>query len=141
MPPTKDMGVIKQNRRGRPTKTPLSTSGYLGVDLIGRVRVRQHRLMGCIFLAKFGRQGGFDTIAKLRWADRIGPSITAEKINHTTINRRGPLYGRRFGRGTERRPCLWQRNLGRIFDAWGGLKAWPIGDRRSISMCLTTITP
>ncbi len=64
-----------------------------------------------------------------------------EKINHTTINRRGPLYGRRIGRGTERRPCLWQRNLGGIFDAWGGLKAWPIGDRRSISMGLTAITP
>ena len=29
----------------------------------------------------------------------------------------------------ERRPCLWRRKLGGIFDAWGGWKAWPIGDR------------
>jgi hypothetical protein len=58
MPPTKDMGVFNQNRRGCPTATPLSTSRYSGVDLIGRARERRHRLMGCIFLAKFGRRGG-----------------------------------------------------------------------------------
>ena len=65
MPPTKDMGVFKQNRRGRPTATPLLTPGYSGVDLIGRAREWRHRLMGCIFLAKFGRRGGFDTPAQL----------------------------------------------------------------------------
>ena len=92
-------------------------------------------------MGKIWPVGGFDTRAKSQWEDLIGSSILAEKNNHTTINRRGPLYGRRIGRGTERRPCLWQRNLGGIFDAWGGLKAWPIGDRRSISMGLTAITP
>ena len=58
MPPTKDMGVITKNRCGRPTATPLSKSGYSGVDRFGRARERRHRLMGCIFLAKFGRWGG-----------------------------------------------------------------------------------
>ena len=29
--------------------------------------------------------GGFDTLAELQWADLIGPSIPAKKINHTTI--------------------------------------------------------
>jgi len=72
---------------------------------------------GVHILGEIRPAGGFDTLAELRWADRIGPSIPAEKINHTTINRRGPLYGRRIGRGMERRPCLWQRNLGGIFDA------------------------
>ena len=38
--------------------------------------------------------GGFDTLAESRWADLIGPSIPVLKINHTTINRRGPLYVR-----------------------------------------------
>jgi hypothetical protein len=50
--------------------------------------------------------GGVDTLAESRWAVRIGPSIPARKINHATINRWGPLYGRRIGRGMERRPCL-----------------------------------
>jgi hypothetical protein len=34
------------------------------------------------------------TLAKLRWEDRIGPSIPVQKINHTTIIRHGPLYAR-----------------------------------------------
>ncbi len=42
---------------------------------------------------------------------------------------RRPLCVRRIGRGTERRPCLWRMKLGGIFDAWGGWKAWAIGDR------------
>jgi hypothetical protein len=98
----------------------------------GPIRTGEGAAAPCIgvhILGEIRPAGGFDTLAELRWADRIGPSIPAEKINHTTINRRGPLYGRRIGRGTERRPCLWQRNLGGIFDAWGGLKAWPIGDQ------------
>jgi hypothetical protein len=73
--------------------------------------------------------GGFDTLAESRWEDRIGPSILVQKMNHITINRRRPLCVRRIGRGTKRRPCLWQRKLGGIFDAWGGWKAWAIGDR------------
>jgi hypothetical protein len=81
-------------------------------------------ILGEIWLA-----GGFDTLAKSRWEDRIGPSILVEKINHITINRQRPLCVRQIGRGMERRPCLWQRKLGGIFDAWGGWMAWATGDR------------
>jgi len=35
---------------------------------------------------------GFDTLVESQWKDQIGPSIPVRKINHTTINRRGPLY-------------------------------------------------
>jgi hypothetical protein len=35
--------------------------------------------------------GGFVTLAESGWADLIGPSIPVLKINHTTINIRGPL--------------------------------------------------
>ena len=59
---------------------------------------------------------GFVTLAESQWEDQIGPSILIQKINHTTINRRGPLNVWRIGRGIERRPCLWRRKLGRIFD-------------------------
>ena len=31
--------------------------------------------------------GGFDTLAKLRWAGQIGPSIPVEQFKNTTINR------------------------------------------------------
>ena len=86
---------------------------FIGVHILGEIRPA----------------GGFDTLAESRWEDRIGPSIVVQKINHTTINRRRPLYVRRIGRGMERRPCLWRRKLGGIFDAWGGWKAWAIGDR------------
>ena len=79
---------------------------FIGVQILGEIRPA----------------GGFVTLAELQWADLvIGPSISAEKINHTTINRSGPLY--------IRRPCLWRRKLGGIFDALGGWKAWPIGDQ------------
>ena len=58
MPPTKATGAgIKQNRCGCPIATPLSTSGYSGVVQFGWARERRHRLMGCIFWAKFGRRG------------------------------------------------------------------------------------
>jgi hypothetical protein len=78
--------------------------------------------------------GGFDTLAKSRWEDRIRPSIPVQKINHTTINRQGPLYVRRIGRGAERWPCLWRRKLGGIFDAWGGGRHGQLVTGRSISM-------
>ena len=74
---------------------------FIGVHILGEIRPA----------------GGFDTLAESRWEDRIGPSIPVQKFNHTTINRRGPLIVRRIGRGTERRPCLWRRKLGGIFDA------------------------
>ena len=35
--------------------------------------------------------GGVDTLAESQWEDRIGLSILVQKINHTAINRRGPL--------------------------------------------------
>ena len=41
--------------------------------------------------------GGFVTLAESRWVDLIGPSIPVQKINHTTINHRGPLCVRRIG--------------------------------------------
>jgi hypothetical protein len=85
--------------------------------------------IGVHILGKIWPAGGFDTLAESRWEDRIGPSIPVQKINHTTINRRGPFNGQRIGRGMERRPCLWRRILRGIFDAWGGWKAWPIDDR------------
>jgi len=83
---------------------------------------------GVHVMGKIRPTGGFDTLAESRWADLIGPPIQARKINHATINHRGPLYGRRIGRGMKRQPCLWRRILGGIFDAWVGLKAWPIVD-------------
>ena len=79
---------------------------FIGVHILGEIRPA----------------GGFDTLAESRWEDRIGPSIPVQKFNHTTINRRGPLIVRRIGRGTERRPCLWRRKLGGIFDSWGGVE-------------------
>jgi hypothetical protein len=75
---------------------------------------------GVHIMGKIRPAGGFDTLAESRWAVLIGPSIPARKINHATINRWGPLYGRRIGSGMERRPCLWRRILRGIFDAWGG---------------------
>jgi hypothetical protein len=73
--------------------------------------------IGVHVLGKIRPAGGFDTLAKLRWEDRIGQSIPVQKFNHTTINRQGPLYVWRIRRGTGRRPCLWQRKLGGILDA------------------------
>ena len=63
--------------------------------------------IGVHIMGKIWPAGGFVTLAELRWEDRIGPSIPVQKINHTTINRQGPLYVRQIRRGTERRPCLW----------------------------------
>ena len=92
-------------------------------------------------LGKFQPAGGFDTLAKSRWVVLIGPSIPARKINHATINRQGPLYGRRIGRGMERRPCLWRRILRGIFDAWGGRRHGQLVTGRSISMAPPACTP
>jgi len=64
---------------------------FIGVHIMGEIRPA----------------GGFDTLAKLQWEDRIGPSIPVQKINHTTINHQRPLCVRRIGSETERRPCLW----------------------------------
>jgi hypothetical protein len=48
---------------------------YIGVHILGKIRPA----------------GGFVTLAESRWEDQIGPSITVQNLNHTTINRRGPL--------------------------------------------------
>jgi len=66
---------------------------FIGVHILGEIRLA----------------GGFDTLAKSRWEDQIGPSILVQKINHTTINHRGSLNVWQIGRGKERRPCLWRR--------------------------------
>jgi len=66
---------------------------FIGVHILGEIRLA----------------GGFDTLAKSRWEDQIGPSIPVQKINHTTINRRGSHNVWQIGWGMERRPCLWQR--------------------------------
>jgi hypothetical protein len=98
---------------------------FIGVHILGEIRPA----------------GGFDTLAKSRWEDRIGPSIPVQKFNHTTINHRGPLNVRRIGRGTERRPCMWRRKLGGIFDAWGGGKHGQLVTGWSISMVPPALTP
>jgi hypothetical protein len=77
---------------------------------------------GVYILGEIRPAGVFDTLAESQWDDLIGLSIPVLKINHTTINRQGPIYGRRIGHGTERRPCLWRWKLGRLFDAWGGVE-------------------
>ena len=55
-----------------------ATALFNGVHILGEIRPA----------------GGFDTLAESQRKDRIGPSIPVRKINHTTINRRGPLYVR-----------------------------------------------
>ena len=57
-------------RTGEGTAAP-----FIGVHILGEIRPG----------------GWFVTLAKSRWEDQIGPSITVQKLNHTTINRRGPL--------------------------------------------------
>jgi hypothetical protein len=117
------------------TKPPRKPHRNTMIDVVvlgcGPIRMGEGAMapfIGVHILGKIQPAGGFDTLAESRWEDQIGPSIPIQKINHTTINRRGPLYVWRIGHGTERRPCLWQRKLGGIFDALGGWKAWPIGD-------------
>ena len=73
--------------------------------------------IGVHILGEIWPAGGFDTLAKLRWEDQIGPSILVQKINQITINHLRPLCVWRIGHGTERQPCLWQWKLGEIFDA------------------------
>ncbi len=66
--------------------------------------------IGVYILGEIRPVGGFDTLAESRWEDQIGLSIPVQKINHTTINRRGPLNVRRIGRGMERRPVCGDGN-------------------------------
>ncbi len=101
MPPTKAMGAITQNRRGLPTATPLSTSWYSGVVRFGRARERWHRLLGCIFWAKFGRRGGL-----IPWPNHDGRTeldrLSRSKNSTILQSTVGCLVGQRIGRGTEK---------------------------------------
>ena len=72
---------------------------------------------GVQILGKIWAVGGVDTLAESRLENQIGLSIPVKKINHTTINHRGPLNVRRIGHRTKRRPYLWRRKLAGIFDA------------------------
>ena len=42
---------------------------FIGVHILGEIRLA----------------GGFDTLAKSRWEDQIGPAIPEQKITHTTL--------------------------------------------------------
>ena len=117
--PTKAMGRIKQPPRP-PHHNTMIDLVVLGYGPIQMGEGAAAPFNGVHIMGEIRPAGGFDTLAESRWAVLIGPSIPARKINHATINRRGPLYGRRIGRGMERRPCLWRRILRGIFDAWGG---------------------
>jgi len=103
------------------TKPPRSPHRNTIIDVVvlgcGPIRTGKKAVapfVGVHILGNIRPAGGFDTLAESHWEDQIGPSIPVQKINHTTINRRGPLYVRRIGRGTERRPCLWRPKLGGI---------------------------
>ncbi len=47
--------------------------------------------IGVHILGEIWPAGGVVTLAESQWEDQIGPSIPVQKINHTTINCRGPL--------------------------------------------------
>jgi hypothetical protein len=136
----KSYGWNKKNRRGRPPATSLSTSWNSGVVRFGRARERRHHLMECIFWEKFG-QGGFDTLAESQWVDLNGPSILAEKINHTTNNRRGPLYVRRLAVGRNGDPVCGDGNSGEYSTLEGGGRHGQLVTGRSISMVPPALTP
>ncbi len=82
MPPTKAMGAITQNRRGRPTATPWSTSWYSGVVRFRWARERRHRLLGCIFWAKFVRRG-----ALIPWPNCDGRT----KLDSVSLSKKSTL--------------------------------------------------
>ena len=71
--------------------------------------------IGVRILGEIWPAGGFDTLAESRWEDQIGPSIPVQTINHTRINRRGPLYANRPWDGTA--ALFVATEIGGIFDA------------------------
>ena len=115
MPPTKAMGA-------KPPRPPHRNT-MIDVVVLGCGPIRTGEgaaapFIGVHIMGKIWPAGGvITTLAESRWEDQSGPSIPVQKINHTTINRQGPLNVWRIGRGMERRPCLWQRKLGGIFYA------------------------
>jgi len=93
-------------------------------------------ILGEIWLA-----GGFDTLAESRWEDRIRPSIPAEKINHTKINRRGPLYVQRLAVGQNGGPVCGDGNSGEYSTLKRGGRHGQLVTGRSISMAPPALTP
>jgi len=89
MPPTNAMGAITKNRRVLPTATPLSTSWYSGMVRFGRARERRHRLIGCIFWAKFARGGGL-----IPWPNRDGQAY----LDRLDVSQFSVQYNTYFGR-------------------------------------------
>jgi hypothetical protein len=63
----------------------------LGCGPIGTGEGAAAPFIGVHILGEIRPAGGFVTLAESRWEDQIGPSIPVQKLNHTTINRRGPL--------------------------------------------------
>ncbi len=88
MPPTKAMGAITQNRRGLPTATPLLTLWYSGVVQFGRAREQWHRLLGCIFWAKFGWRGDL-----IPWPNRDGRT----KLDRLSRSKNQPYHNQPSG--------------------------------------------
>ncbi len=121
MPPTKAMGAIKQNRRGRPTATPCLT--FWCSNMVGFLRSIKRRLclIGFIFRTKFGWRGDL-----IPWPNRYRRAklVHLSRSKNSTIPQStvGCLVGRQIGQVRERWLCLWRRKLGGIFDAWWGWK-------------------
>jgi hypothetical protein len=67
---------------------------FIGVHILGEIRPA----------------GGFVTLAESRWEDQIGPSIMVQKLNHTTINRRGLLMFGESARGRNGGPVCGDGN-------------------------------
>jgi hypothetical protein len=75
---------------------PPHRNTMIDVVVLGCGPIRTGKGAGALFigvhiLGEIRPAGGFVTLAKSRWEDQIGPSIPVQKLNHTTINRRGPL--------------------------------------------------
>jgi hypothetical protein len=128
MPPTKAMGAITQNRHGFPTATPLSTLWYSGVVRFGRARERRHRLLGCIFWAKFCWRGGL-----IPWPNCDGRT----ELDHLSRSKKSTIPQSTVGNlvmfgewvvGWNGGPVCGDGNWGNI-QRLGGWKAWAIGDR------------
>ena len=83
---------------------------------------------GVHILGEIRPAGGFDTLAESRWEDQIGPSILVQKstISQSTDGGLFVLANRPWDRTAA---LFVVTEIREIFDAWGGWKAWPIGDR------------
>ncbi len=93
-------------------------------------------ILGKIWLA-----GGFDTLANSQWEDQIGPSIPVQKINHTTINRRGLLMFGESAGGRKGGPVCGDGNKGEYSTLKGGGRHGQLATGWSISMAPPARTP